>query len=74
MLSVTGGYERWYASGASAPVSVPFVGESIGFLWQIDRRFALLPEIGWAYTSMRNPMTDDSRLFHVGFAVLITPY
>lgn len=69
VLSLTGGYQRWYSSGAR-PVDVPFVGESIGFLWQLSRRWALLPEVGSAYTPMRNMLTDDSRLFHAGVAVL----
>jgi len=69
VLSVNGGYQRWYSSGAR-PVDVPFVGESIGFLWQIKHRWALLPEVGSAYTPVKNLMTDDSRLFHVGVAVI----
>ena len=71
VLSVNGGYQRWYSSGAR-PVDVPFVGESIGFLWQVGRRWALLPELGAAYTPVENSMTNDSRLFHAGIAVLWT--
>jgi hypothetical protein len=69
VVSVNGGYQRWYSSGAR-PVDVPFVGESIGFLWQISQRWALLPELGAAYTPTKNMMTDDSRLFHVGVAAI----
>jgi hypothetical protein len=69
VLSVTGGYQRWYSSGAR-PVDVPFIGESLGFLWQVGRRWALLPEVGAAYAPVKNIMTDDSRLFHAGVAVL----
>jgi hypothetical protein len=69
VVSVNGGYQRWYSSGAR-PVDVPFVGESLGFLWQLSDRWALLPEVGTAYTPAKNMMTDDSRLFHVGVAVL----
>ena len=63
VLSVTGGYKRWYSSGTSAPVSVPFVGESIGFLWQLDRRFALLPELLRAsdVVSLHVPLNDVTR-------------
>jgi hypothetical protein len=71
VVSVTGGYQRWYSSGAR-PVDVPFIGESLGFLWQVGRRWALLPEVGAAYTPVKNIMTDDSRLFHAGVAVLWT--
>jgi hypothetical protein len=69
VVSVNGGYQRWYSSGAR-PVDVPFVGESIGFLWQIGRRWAVLPEMGSAFTPTKNMVTDDSRLFHVGVALI----
>ena len=71
VVSVIGGYQRWWSSGAR-PVGVPFVGDSVGFLWRVGKRWALLPEAGIAWTPARNFMTDDSRLFHVGFAVLRT--
>lgn len=69
--SVVGGYQRWYSSGAR-PVEVPFLGQSIGFLWQITDRWALLPEAGSAYTTTRNFMTDETRLFHLGIAAVYT--
>jgi len=69
VVSVNGGYQRWYSSGAR-PVDVPFVGESLGFLWQVSKRWALLPEVGSAYTPVKNLMNDDSRLFHVGIAAM----
>ncbi len=67
--SVVGGYQRYYSSGAR-PVEVPFVGQSIGFLWQINPRWALLPELFTGYTPTRNFMTDETRLFDVGLAVV----
>ena len=69
VVSVNGGYQRWYSSGAR-PVDVPSVGESLGFLWQVSKRWALLPEVGSAYTPVKNLMNDDSRLFHVGIAAM----
>ena len=71
VLSVTGGYQRWYSSGAHV-VEIPFVGESLGFLWQLGEHWALLPEAGTAWTPAPNFMTSDSRLFHVGIAVVWT--
>ena len=71
VLSAVGGYHRLYASGAQ-PVDLPFLGSSIGFLWQLSKRFALLPEAGSAWTPAKNFMSDDSRLFHVGLALLWT--
>lgn len=71
VVSVVGGYQRWWSSGAR-PVGVPFIGDSLGFVWQVGERWALLPEIGVAWTPARNFMTDDSRLFHVGVAAMWT--
>ena len=69
VYSVIGGYQKWYSSGAS-PVEVPFIGQSLGFLWQINSRWALLPEAGNAYTPTRNFMAEHTRLFHLGIAVM----
>jgi hypothetical protein len=71
VLSIDAGYHRLYSSGAR-PVNAPYIGESIGFRWQIGRTWALLPEIGGAWTPTPNFMTEDSRLFHVGIAALWT--
>jgi hypothetical protein len=71
VLSVVGGYQRWYSSGAR-PVGIPFIGDSIGFVWQLGQSWALLPEAGIAWSSTPNAMSDSSRLFHLGVAVLWT--
>ena len=71
VVSVTGGYQRYYASGAR-PVSVPFIGDSIGFLYQISDHFGVMHEVGFAYTPTANFMTDSSRLFHMGIALTWT--
>lgn len=71
VFSVTGGYQRYYASGAR-PVSVPFIGDSIGFLYQISDHFGVMHEVGFAYTPTDNFMTDSSRLFHLGIALTWT--
>ncbi len=71
VLALDGGYHRLYSSGAQ-PVNLPFIGESLGFRWQIGEAWALLPEIGGAWTPAPNFMTEDSRLFHVGIAALWT--
>src|SRR5262245_13978079 len=64
-VALAGGFQRWYASGAER-VDVPFLGGSIGFLWQLSDHWALLPEVGSAFTPTANFMTDSSRLFHIG--------
>jgi len=71
VLSLSGGYQRYYSSGAR-PVGVPFLGQSLGFLWQFKRRWALLPELGSARTTTPNFMTDETRLFHAGIALVHT--
>jgi hypothetical protein len=70
VLSPAVGVQRWYGTGAR-PVTLPFAGASLGFVWQVSRRVALLPEATWADTPARNFMTSSSRLFHVGVAVVI---
>jgi hypothetical protein len=70
VLSPTVGAQRWYGTGA-VPVNLPFAGASLGFSWQVSRRVALMPEATWAESSARNYMTSNSRLFHVGLAVVI---
>jgi hypothetical protein len=71
VYSPTAGYQRVWSTGAR-PVDVPFAGWSLGFRWQLNRRWALLPEGTVGYTPARNFMTDDSRLFHVGVALLLS--
>jgi hypothetical protein len=71
VYSPTAGYQRVYSTGAR-PVDVPFAGWSLGFRWQLNRRWALLPEGTVGYTPARNFMTEDSRLFHAGVALLLT--
>jgi hypothetical protein len=71
VLSPTVGLERWYSTGAQ-PINLPFAGASLGLLWQVSPRIALLPETTWADSSARNFMTENSRLFHVGIAVVVT--
>lgn len=72
VYSPTAGYQRVYSTGAR-PVDVPFAGWSLGFRWQLTKRWALLPEGTVGYTPARNFMTEDSRLFHVGIAGIFTP-
>ena len=69
VFSIVGGYQKWYSSGAR-PVEVPFLGDSVGFLWQLTKNLALLPEAGLAWTPTRNFMTDETRLFHMGIALM----
>jgi hypothetical protein len=71
VLSASAGYQRYYSSGAR-PVGVPFAGSSIGFLWQFKPRWALLPELGSARTPTKNFMTEETRLFHAGIALVMT--
>lgn len=71
VLSVVGGYQRWYSSGAT-PVDIPFIGQSLGFVWQVGKNWALLPEIGAAWTPKENFMSETSQLFHVGIAAMWT--
>jgi hypothetical protein len=72
VVSPTVGVQRWYGTGAR-PVTLPFAGASLGLVWQVRRRVALLPEVTWADSPARNFMTSSSKLFHLGLAVVIGP-
>jgi hypothetical protein len=41
-------------------------------LWQVGKHWAVLPEVGTAWTPTPNFMLTDSRLFHVGIAAVWT--
>lgn len=71
VLSIVGGYQRWYSSGAT-PVDIPFVGDTLGFVWQVGKHWAVLPEVGVAWTPKTNFMSDQSQLFHAGVAAVWT--
>ena len=71
VLSIDGGYQRVYSSGAQ-PVDIPSIGQTIGFRWQVADAWALLPEVGTAWTPVSNAFSEQSRLFHVGIAALWT--
>lgn len=71
VLSLVPGYERLYATGAN-PVGLPFIGESVGFLWQVSKNWAVLPEAGSYWSPTSNFMTTHTQLFHVGIAVAVT--
>jgi hypothetical protein len=69
VFSIVGGYQKWYSSGAR-PVEIPFLGDSIGFVWQLTKNLAVVPEAGLAWTTTRNFMNSETRLFHMGFAFM----
>lgn len=71
VVTIDTGFQRLYSSGAR-PVDMPYAGASLGFVWQLARTWALLPEAGAEWSPTANFMTEHSRLFHVGIAALWT--
>ena len=69
VLSPYGSWQRWYSEGTS-PVDVPALGTSVGFYWQITRRVALHPELAMAWTPVVINNRGDTRLGHLGIAVV----
>ena len=61
-------WQRWYSMGA-APVDFPAAGLSLGYRWQFSRRYALMPELGWAYSPTGANAYDESTLLHFGIAL-----
>lgn len=62
------GWQRWY--GTSGSVDIPHVGYSLGYRWQINETWGLLPEVAWSYTPTALNSLDGGTLVHAGLAVL----
>jgi hypothetical protein len=63
------GVQLWTSAGANE-VWAPMVGLSIGFVWRIGQRFALVPEAAAYRTSVRIDYSEGSQMFHLGIGFL----
>ena len=62
-------WQRWYSTGAR-PVDVGAYGSSLGFRWQVSRRFAILPEFSWARSPTALTKYDNTILLHAGIGLV----
>lgn len=68
-ISPTLYWQRWYSMGAN-PVDYPAAGVSLGYRWQFSRRYALLPEVGWAYSPTDGNSAAETVMLHAGVALV----
>lgn len=69
VISPTLAWQRWYSQSAR-PLDIPSIGTSVGFHWQLTRRFALLPEMSWSWSPTAWDKADETVLLHAGIAVV----
>ena len=63
------GVQLWTSAGANE-VWAPMVGLSLGFVWRIGQRFALVPEAAVYRTTVRIDYSEGSQMFHLGSGFL----
>jgi hypothetical protein len=63
------GVQLWTSAGANA-VWAPMVGLSLGFVWRIGQRFALVPEAAAYRTDVKIDYSRGSQMFHLGIGFL----
>jgi hypothetical protein len=63
------GLQLWTSAGANE-VWAPMIGLSLGFVWRIGQRFALVPEAAAYRTDVRIDYSRGSQMFHLGLGFL----
>jgi hypothetical protein len=61
--------QLWTSVGAS-PVWAPMTGLSLGFVWRIGQRFALVSEAAAYKSSVAIDYSRGSQMFHLGIGFL----
>jgi hypothetical protein len=69
VFSPTLAWQRWYSTGAR-PVDIPSLGASLGWRWQLSRRFAIFPELSFARSGTALSKFDNTTLLHAGVALV----
>jgi hypothetical protein len=63
------GVQLWTGAGANE-VWAPMLGLSLGFVWRINRHFALVPEVAAYRSTVTIDYREGSQMFHVGIGCL----
>jgi hypothetical protein len=63
------GVQLWTSAG-SDEVWAPMMGLSLGFVWRIGQRFALVPEAAAYRTDVKIDYSRGSQMFHLGIGFL----
>jgi hypothetical protein len=63
------GLQLWTSAGSNE-VWAPMLGLSLGFVWRIGQRFALVPEAAAYRTDVKIDYSRGSQMFHLGIGFL----
>jgi hypothetical protein len=63
------GVQLWTSAGSNE-IWAPMLGLSLGFVWRIGQRFALVPEAAAYRTDVRIDYSRGSQMFHLGIGFL----
>jgi hypothetical protein len=63
------GLQLWTSAG-STPIWAPMTGLSLGFVWRLGQRFALVPEVAAYRTPIAIDYSRGSQMIHVGIGAL----
>jgi hypothetical protein len=69
VIAPEAGLQLWTSAGSNE-VWAPMMGLSVGFVWRIGKRFALVPEAAAYRTSVAIDYSRGSQMFHLGIGFL----
>jgi hypothetical protein len=69
VVSPEAGLQLWTSAGSS-PIWAPMAGLSLGFVWRLGQRFALVPEIAAYRTTVAIDYSRGSQMIHAGLGFL----
>jgi hypothetical protein len=69
VIAPEAGVQLWTSAGSNE-VWAPMVGLSLGFVWRIGQRFALVPEAAAYRTNVAIDYSRGSQMFHLGIGFL----
>jgi hypothetical protein len=69
VVSPEAGLQLWTSAG-STPIWAPMGGLTLGFVWRLGQRFALVPEVSAYRTPVAIDYSRGSQMIHVGIGFL----
>jgi hypothetical protein len=69
VISPEAGLQLWTSAG-STPIWAPMAGLTLGFVWRLGQRFALVPEVSAYRSSVAIDYSRGSQMVHVGLGAL----
>jgi len=69
VLAPEAGLQLWTSAGSNE-IWAPMLGLSLGFVWRIGQRFAIVPEAAAYRADVRIDYSRGSQMFHLGIGFL----